>query len=95
MYTSRMQANRSWKRLSAMVAPKEGAWLYQDAHYLVADVEIDPAAARSFPAKNTVLPAAEMQVNSELVLLDKARSPIRPPQPSVAPSGLDDCHVDC
>jgi acetoacetate decarboxylase len=46
MYTYRMEANGYWKRLSAMVAPPEGTWLYQDAHYLVADVEIDPAAAR-------------------------------------------------
>jgi acetoacetate decarboxylase len=33
-----------WARLSSMMAP--GGWLYQDAHYLVADMDIDPAAAR-------------------------------------------------
>ncbi len=32
-------------RLAAMMAPADG-WLYRDAHYLVADMEIDPAAAR-------------------------------------------------
>jgi len=33
-----------WRRLLAMVAP--GEWVYRDAHYLVADMDIDPAAAR-------------------------------------------------
>ncbi len=36
---------RTWSRLAAMMAPPDG-WLYRDAHYLVADMEIDPAAAR-------------------------------------------------
>ena len=34
-----------WQRLAAMMAPADG-WLYRDAHYLVADMEIDVAAAR-------------------------------------------------
>jgi acetoacetate decarboxylase len=41
-----------WSRLLSMVAP--GDWLYQDAHYLVADMEVDAAAARRwvpFPLK--------------------------------------------
>jgi acetoacetate decarboxylase len=46
VYTTLMETNGYWKRLSAMVAPPEGQWLYRDAHYLVAEVEIDPAAAR-------------------------------------------------
>jgi acetoacetate decarboxylase len=33
-----------WGRLAAMLAP--GDWLYRDAHYLVADMEIDPETAR-------------------------------------------------
>jgi len=33
-----------WSRLAAMVAP--GDWLYRDAHYLVADMDVDAAAAR-------------------------------------------------
>lgn len=33
-----------WSRLASMVAPD--GWLYRDAHYLVADMEIDPRAAR-------------------------------------------------
>jgi acetoacetate decarboxylase len=42
-----------WSRLLAMVAP--GDWLYQDAHYLVADMEIDPARARRWvPAPLTL-----------------------------------------
>ncbi|MEO8706610.1 MAG: acetoacetate decarboxylase family protein [Kofleriaceae bacterium] len=35
-----------WSRLAAMMAP--GAWIYRDAHYLVADVELDPVIARRF-----------------------------------------------
>jgi acetoacetate decarboxylase len=38
---------RPWKRLVDMVAP-EGGWLYRDAHYLVADMEIDERAARAW-----------------------------------------------
>lgn len=37
-------ATQALGRLSTMLAP--GATLYRDAHYLVADVEVDPAAAR-------------------------------------------------
>ncbi len=33
-----------WGRLASMVAP--GQWLYENAHYLVADMEIDAKAAR-------------------------------------------------
>ena len=36
-----------------------------------------------------------MQVNSELALLDNARSPTLPPQPMVDPSGDEDCQIDC
>ncbi|WP_367159116.1 hypothetical protein [Erythrobacter sp.] len=41
------------------------------------------------------MPVALIAVNIELVLLLAARSPIRPPQPEVDPSGRPDCHVDC
>jgi acetoacetate decarboxylase len=34
---------RWWNRLAAMMAP--GEWIYRDAYYLVADVELDEAAA--------------------------------------------------
>ena len=33
-----------WQRLVGMVAP--GEWMYRNAHYLVADMEVDAAAAR-------------------------------------------------
>jgi Acetoacetate decarboxylase (ADC) len=33
-----------WSRLFAMLAPAD--WLYRDAHYLVADMDVDPRAAR-------------------------------------------------
>src|SRR4051812_46494203 len=46
------------------------------------------------PDKKTALPVTEMQVKSELVLLDSARSPRLPPQPIVEPSGDDDCQTE-
>ncbi len=33
-----------WSRLLAMLAP--GDWLYRDAHYLVAEMDVDPVAAK-------------------------------------------------
>jgi hypothetical protein len=49
------------------------------------------------PDRNTALPATEMQVNSALVFCrwSSTRSPMLPPQPTVEPSGEDDCQVDC
>jgi hypothetical protein len=47
------------------------------------------------PDMKTALPATEMQVNSELPLDESARSPMLPPQPTVEPSGEDDCQTDC
>src|SRR5882762_8248202 len=47
------------------------------------------------PETNTALPAAEMQVSRALPLLDMARSPSRPPHPTVEPSPPRDCQVDC
>ncbi len=41
-----------WRRLADILSP--GEWLYKDAHYLVADMEIDAASARRwvpFPLK--------------------------------------------
>jgi len=38
-----------WGRLVTMLAP--GDWLYLNAHYLVADIELDPDAARRFVPK--------------------------------------------
>jgi acetoacetate decarboxylase len=38
-----------WGRLVTMLAP--GDWLYLNAHYLVADIEIDPDAARRWVPK--------------------------------------------
>src|SRR5690606_27998924 len=49
----------------------------------------------SRPARNTVLPVTEMQVNSALPLPASARSPMLPPQPRVEPSAPCDCHTDC
>ena len=40
------------------------------------------------PVRYTALPLALMQVRLALPLPDWSRSPIRPPQPLVAPSGL-------
>src|SRR5512140_1453834 len=33
-----------WSRLVAMLAP--GDWIYRDAHYLLAEMDVDPAAAK-------------------------------------------------
>ena len=43
------------------------------------------------PARYTALPDAPMLVKVALPLPDANRSPMRPPQPEVAPSGEDDC----
>ena len=47
------------------------------------------------PDRNTALPETDMQVNSELLFCVSTRSPMLPPQPTVEPSGEDDCQVDC
>ena len=36
-----------------------------------------------------------MQVKVALLLPASARSPMLPPQPTVEPSGEDDCQIDC
>jgi acetoacetate decarboxylase len=41
-----MDTSNWWERLSGMVAPRDSAWIYRDAHYLVAEMAIDPIAAR-------------------------------------------------
>src|ERR1043165_4775777 len=35
-----------WSRLASLIAP--GGWIYRDAHYLVADVELDARIAKRF-----------------------------------------------
>src|SRR5262249_30523438 len=47
------------------------------------------------PERKTALPDTDTQVKSELPFCDSARSPILPPQPTVEPSGDDDCQIDC
>ena len=47
------------------------------------------------PVMNTALPLALMQVSVALPLPDWNRSPSRPPQPEVAPSGLLACQKLC
>lgn len=52
------------------------------------------------PDKHTALPATDMQVNTEdggadAFRLLTTRSPTLPPQPTVEPSGDDDCQMDC
>jgi hypothetical protein len=51
----------------------------------------------SWPDMNTALPEAEMQVKMVWPFCDASRSPMRPPQPSRAPSptGWFACHTDC
>src|SRR4051812_18964068 len=50
-----------WSRLAAMVAP--GDWVYRDAHYLVAEIELDPAgAARWIPRPLRLAEPARAQV---------------------------------
>src|SRR5512143_1551712 len=44
---------------------------------------------------NTALPDTLTQVKVALPLPAIRRSPMRPPQPEVAPSGDDDCQNDC
>jgi acetoacetate decarboxylase len=39
-------AGGTWQRLASMMALGKGGWLYEDAHYLVADMDVDPDAAR-------------------------------------------------
>src|SRR5262252_6737489 len=41
-FVPRGPAPGSWERLAGMMSAE---WLYRDAHYLVAEVELDPAAA--------------------------------------------------
>ena len=41
------------------------------------------------------MPDTLTQVNVAVPLPAIIRSPMRPPQPDVAPSGADDCHTDC
>ena len=43
----------------------------------------------------TALPDTFTQVKVALPFEFRNRSPSRPPQPEVAPSGSDDCHTDC
>ena len=47
------------------------------------------------PDRYTALPAALTQVKVALPLPAANRSPMRPPQPDVEPSGADDCQTDC
>ena len=47
------------------------------------------------PAMNTALPETLTQVKVAFPLPATKRSPMRPPQPDVAPSGDDDCQTDC
>ena len=47
------------------------------------------------PAMKTALPDALMQLKLALALLARNWSPMRPPQPEVAPSGLAACHTLC
>ena len=45
------------------------------------------------PASHTALPAAEIEVNTGRAFIDASMSPMRPPQPRVAPSGASACQV--
>ena len=47
------------------------------------------------PDRYTALPVTLMQVKVEVLLADMNRSPMRPPQPVVAPSAADACQYDC
>ncbi len=49
----------------------------------------------SRPETNTALPDAEMQVSNDCSLLDSARSPSRPPHPTVEPSLPSACQKLC
>ena len=49
----------------------------------------------SRPLMNTALPLAFTQVKVVRPLLDRNKSPMRPPQPEVAPSGFELCQTDC
>ena len=49
----------------------------------------------SCPDSHTALPLAEIDVKIARWLADANRSPRRPPQPTVAPSGWNDCQVFC
>jgi acetoacetate decarboxylase len=45
VYPSFMETRAGWSRLRAMLTPE---WLYDDAHYLVADMEVDARAVARF-----------------------------------------------
>ena len=47
------------------------------------------------PDRKTALPDTLTQVNVDCPLPAANRSPMRPPQPLVAPSGFEACHADC
>ncbi len=47
------------------------------------------------PASQTALPAAETEVKTGRAFIDASMSPMRPPQPRVAPSGAIACQVFC
>src|SRR5450830_737854 len=47
------------------------------------------------PDMKTALPDTFTHVKVALPLPLSNRSPMRPPQPDKAPSGIDDCHTDC
>ena len=49
----------------------------------------------TLPDRNTALPEADTAVNTVRALALASRSPMRPPQPSVAPSGPSACQVLC
>ena len=49
----------------------------------------------SRPLMKTALPLTFTQVKVDLPLPDWNRSPTRPPQPEVAPSGSELCQTDC
>src|SRR5258705_1528921 len=48
-----------------------------------------------WPDRNTALLDTLTQVKVALPLPASNKSPMRPPQPEVAPSGADDCQTDC
>src|SRR6185503_1508704 len=81
--------------MSAVTASRSGPL---SALILIAPFGLIWYCRASWPATNTALPLAEIQVSSEfgvLLAFASAMSPSLPPQPMVAPSLPFDCQIDC
>src|ERR1044072_1487053 len=78
--------------LIPVAAPNRGEAFFRSG---TGPVEVTAYWAAARPERKTLLPDALMQVRVAVPLPDWRRSPMRPPQPDVAPSGFDACQKLC